>query len=104
MCCGSRRSAWRSAATAPASASGRQGASGAPAPTGSGLAPRHVPSTVRGPFPSVFLDCLEDAAIRVRGPVTGQRYDFSPSRRSQAVDARDAAVLSRSSSFRRSAS
>ena len=38
--------------------------------------------------------------MRVRGPVSGRAYDFSPSQPTQAVDARDAAVLTRNSLFR----
>lgn len=93
MCCGSRRSAWRSAAPAP-------GRTSANPSQGAGPAPRQGPTTVRGPFPSVLLHCLEGGAVQVRGPVTGQRYDFSPSQPSLAVDARDAAVLTRSAAFR----
>ena len=98
MCCGSRRSAWRSANPAPVAAA-RRPASGAIAPANSGPASQ-APTTIRGPFPSVVLDYLEDLAVRVRGPVTGQRYDFSPAQPSQVVDARDAAILTRSSAFR----
>jgi hypothetical protein len=98
MCCGSRRAAWRSAASAPTRASGR--ASAIPSTGGSS----QIQPTTRGQFPSVLLDYQEGLAIRVRGPVTGQRYDFSPSQPSLAVDARDAAILTRSSAFRHSAS
>lgn len=94
MCCGSRRSAWRSAAQAP-----MQTRTGAAPATGPAPAPRQGPSTVRGPFPSILLEYLEGLA-RVRGPVTGQRYDFSPDQPALAVDARDAAVLTRNSAFR----
>ena len=100
MCCGSRRSAWRSATPAPVAAA-RRPASGAIAPASSAS---QAPTTIRGPFPSVVLDYLEDLAVRVRGPVTGQRYDFSPAQPSQAVDARDAVVLTRNSAFRPAAS
>jgi hypothetical protein len=102
MCCGSRRSAWRSASPAPVAAA-RRPASSAIAPASSRAASQ-TPTTTRGPFPSVVLDYLEDLAIHVRGPVTGQRYDFSPAQPSQAVDARDAVVLTRSSAFRSVAS
>ncbi len=58
--------------------------------------------SAQGPFPSVTLDYMESAAIRMRGPVTGRPYQFSKSQPSQAVDVRDAAVFARSSSFRQS--
>jgi hypothetical protein len=61
-------------------------------------------AATREPFPAVVLDYLEGRSIRVRGPVTGRAYAFSEAQPSQPVDARDAAVLSRGSAFRRAAS
>jgi hypothetical protein len=52
----------------------------------------------------VLLEYTEVAPIRVWGPATGQPYDFSGARPVHAMDARDAAVLARSSLFRRAAS
>jgi hypothetical protein len=108
MCCGSRRSAWRSVSAPSRSASNgpsvRQGASGgdhAPA-NGAGPATAGAFMSAQGPFPSVTLDYLESAAIRMRGPVTGRAYEFSKSRPSQDVDVRDAAIFARNSSFRQS--
>jgi hypothetical protein len=49
----------------------------------------------------VVLTYEDGAAIRVRGPVTGRRYDFSEGQPSQPVDTRDAAVLTRNTGFRR---
>ena len=99
MCCGSRRAAWRSAVASPRQASEgfRRASSEGPAPAGPGAS--HTPAA-RGPFPSVVLDYLASPPIRVRGPVTGQAYAFSESQPSQAVDARDAAVLVRNTAFR----
>ena len=102
MCCGSRRAAWRSPASAPTAASGRAAAT--PSTGESSPAARYASPTTSGSFPSVVLDYLEGLAIRVRGPVTGQRYDFSPSQPSQKVDARDAVVLTRSGAFRHATS
>ncbi len=103
MCCGSRRSAWRFAATvaeaapdrAP-SANGRVDSDPTPA------APRaDLPE--QPPFQAVTLHYRKTTAIRVRGPITGRAYDFSGVQPVQAVDVRDAAVLGRSSLFDRSA-
>jgi hypothetical protein len=110
MCCGSRRSAWRSAPAPSRLASNgpsvRQDASGGghlPA-KGAGLTTAGASVSAQGPFPTVTLDYLESAAIRVRGPITGRPYEFSKSQPSQAVDVRDAAVFARNSSFRQSRS
>jgi hypothetical protein len=102
MCCGSRRAAWRSAAVSPrpASETFERTPSVGSGPAGPGPAAGSASAVARGPFPSVVLDYLEGRAIRVRGPVTGQAYSFSEAERSQAVDARDAAVLVRNASFR----
>jgi hypothetical protein len=43
----------------------------------------------------------EKSPIRVPGPVTGRRYEFSAAQPIQPVDARDAAVLLRTRFFRR---
>jgi len=103
MCCGSRRSAWRSSyAPTPATRSQPQdrtvpaGAEPAERPTAQALA-------ARAEFPSVRLAYAESSPIRVRGPVTGRPYDFSGSQPSQDVDVRDAAVFARNSLFRQSA-
>ena len=107
MCCGSRRSAWRSAAASPGPASNgasfRQGASdGVPAAGLRSAAAMAANSAQASSFPSVTLNYMESAAIRVRGPVTGRPYAFSGSEPSQDVDVRDAAVFARNSSFRQS--
>jgi hypothetical protein len=41
----------------------------------------------------------ETAAIQVRGPETGRRYEFSVAAPTQYVDPRDAAVLTRGGQF-----
>lgn len=110
MCCGSRRSALRYASASSRSAtngpSPRQGASdGIHVPaTGLGSAAMMGSKLAQGAFPSVTLNYMEDAAIRVRGPVTGRPYNFSGSQPSQDVDVRDAAVFARNGSFRLSES
>ena len=107
MCCGSRRSAWRNASAPPptTTSSLRQGASdGAHIPTtGPSLATTTAFKSTQGQFPSVTLHYIESSSIRLLGPVTGRSYDFSQSEPSQSVDVRDAAVLTRTGPFRRSA-
>ena len=95
MCCGSRRSAWRAASPSPEAAT-------ASPPVRHDPPGRPAPMSVRSAFPSVDLYYSETAEIRVRGPVTGRPYVFSGSEPVQAVDARDAAILTRNGSFRRS--
>ncbi len=107
MCCGSKRRALintptptRAPSTPPAqqSASARAQFPGAP---GQNPAPRTAFFSGRRLSPSVILHYTETSAIRVRGPVTGRQYNFSGTPPAQAVDARDAAVLTRSGLFRR---
>jgi len=57
---------------------------------------------VAAPHAPVAVRYVETSAIRVRGPVTGQYYDFSASRPIQYIDARDASSLLQSRYFRRS--
>lgn len=104
MCCGSKRSAWRSA-----SPSSRVTPSmpSNPATYGAGGGSRlaHTPTTsVQPSFGAVTLEYVEVAPIRVWGPATGRPYDFSEDQPVQAMDARDAASLTRSNLFRRVAS
>jgi hypothetical protein len=102
MCCGNRRSAWRAASPSPkaatASTPARHDLPGRPA-AGAGSP---APLSAQGAFPSVDLHYSETAEIRVRGPVTGRLYVFSGFQPVQAVDTRDAAILTRNRSFRRS--
>ena len=96
MCCGSRRSAWRSTFTPPRAA---------PAP----LAPetsRPAPPNFGSSGPGVTLTKLrywDNAPIRLRGPITGRAYSFSGIEPVQEVDIRDAAILLRSNRPRLSA-
>jgi hypothetical protein len=53
------------------------------------------------PYARVSLRYLENSPIRVRGPVTGQDYEFSGSRPVQSIDARDASSLLKTRFFRR---
>jgi hypothetical protein len=52
-------------------------------------------------FAWVTLKYAENAAIRVRGPVTGRRYEFSGARPLLAIDPRDVGDLLRSGRFER---
>jgi hypothetical protein len=52
-------------------------------------------------YAQVSVRYLENSPIRVRGPVTGQQYEFSGSRPVQPVDARDASLLLQTRFFRR---
>ena len=108
MCCGSRRSALRSASAllkappavpvVPQGAFNRARMAGAlgqnPAATTEAIPARQL-------FPSVNLRYMESSPIRVRGPMTGRQYDFSVAQPTEDVDLRDAAVLTRSALFRR---
>ena len=102
MCCGSRRSAWRAASASPQAATPsvpvRHDVSGRPA----AQAGSPAPVSAHSGFPSVDLRYSEATEIRVLGPVTGRRYVFSGAQPVQAVDVRDAAILTRNASFRRS--
>lgn len=98
MCCGSRRSAWRAAS---ALARAPEPVRDDPVRTGGSDAMVPIQQTgVRAAFGATTLHYAGDAPIKVRGPVTGQAYEFSAVGRVQAVDARDAAVLARSNRFR----
>ena len=95
MCCGSRRAALRTGYAPAARTSSAATAAPRPGPSAAASAP-----PTQGGFPTVLLDYFEAAPIRVRGPVTGRPYAFRPSGPAQPVDARDAAVLTRSRAFR----
>jgi hypothetical protein len=99
MCCGSRRSAWRSA-SASARAAPQSVAGGAPGAV-QDRAAAIAPDPARRSFREVMLRYMQPAPIRVWGPVTGRPYDFSAARPVQAVEARDAAALTRTHAFRR---
>jgi hypothetical protein len=91
MCCGSRRAALRNAAN-----SSRAPASGAPAPQG-------VPTPPRETLGGVTLRYAGNlrSVMRVKGPITGQAYEFSAAPGGRTVDAKDAAALMRSGLFLR---
>jgi len=110
MCCGSKRLALRNTATslrAPsATPSASPGASGRVAIDGArrqstdgaiGL----ISASARGSAETVTLEHIGASGIRLWGPVTGRKYDFSAAQPAQGVDLRDAAVLTRSGLFRR---
>ena len=91
MCCGSRRAALRNAAgSSNAPASGPPAAQGFPAP----------PLEPLGGVALRYAGTLR-SAMRVKGPVTGQAYEFSGASAGRTVDARDAAALMRSGLFLR---
>ena len=126
MCCGQKRAELRSSSTPPAARtvsaarpSDQQtlpSRTQAPArhlmaPTGIAVESQPVrppaqtirrPSPIATPCPPVSVRYLERSPIRVRGPVTGQQYEFSGSRPLQSVDARDASSLLQNRFFRRS--
>jgi hypothetical protein len=54
----------------------------------------------QAPFGALSLRYLENAPIRVQGPVTGTPYDFSGVHPIRTVDARDAPALLHTRLFR----
>ncbi len=92
MCCGRRRTAQRYALGSV------QAAPPASAPAGVSSA---TPVSDTQTTASVLLRYVENAPIRVWGPVTRRPYDFSGAEPTRDVEARDAAVLARSRFFRR---
>ena len=93
MCCGNRRSAWRNAQ--PVAPSSRTAARNAPAPA--------LPASSGGwgQLEPVVLRYTEETPIKVWGAVTGRAYEFAGAEAAQAVDPRDAAILTRGGLFRR---
>jgi hypothetical protein len=108
MCCGSNRSAIRNASTSMrarspspqaqqlASASARVQAPPPPKPA---VTPQ--PVWTPGSLAWVTLKYSETAAIRVRGPASGRRYEFSGARPALAIDPRDVPEMLRSGLFHR---
>lgn len=97
MCCGSKRSAWRSAqAQAPARPRFT------PAPAASAPAP--VSSAKSGPPPqgvvTTTLRYVGGAPTQTVGRMTGRVYRFSDADPVQLVDVRDTAMLLRDGQFR----
>jgi hypothetical protein len=104
MCCGKKRLALRNTPTSFRAASrplnpitGSVLFGGVP--PSKGVAPA-VALSSRAPSNSVMFRYKDDSAIRVRGPVTGRLYDFSPVEPTQPVDPADAAALTRSGLLR----
>jgi hypothetical protein len=97
MCCGNKRSALRKSATRSIASPGAQAALREETPDTA------VPSPIlkRGPMGWAMLRYRETSAVRVRGPVTGRRYDFSIAEPTQYVDPRDAVPLTHSGMFLR---
>ena len=110
MCCGKRRAGW-SAASAPLRAQRTvappaQAVSASavrPGASGGGRVAFRQGISAQAPVGAVVLEYLEVAPIRVWGPATGRPYDFSGAQPRHAMDARDAAALTRSGLFRRTA-
>jgi hypothetical protein len=101
MCCGSKRSAWRTASAPARSARAAQ----PPAPAASepaSTAPANI-GPARPHFAVTTLHYAESAPIRLIGPITGRAYAFSGAEPLQEVDVRDAAIFARSDRFRGSA-
>ncbi len=89
MCCGNRRSAWRSGLAAPTPRNEAEEPARSPAvavpdltPSGPGISRVRLLYSGRG-------------GMRVSGPITGRPYTFSGERPVQEVDVRDAAMLVR---------
>jgi hypothetical protein len=119
MCCGQNRAAVKAALTPAANRNPAQSAptsSGAYTPSMSGVTQRTsagvaspsgarqqpAPATAHASARSVIhLRYSESSPIQVRGPVTGNRYQFSRAQPLQAVDARDASALLDTRFFRR---
>jgi hypothetical protein len=99
MCCGSKRSAWRSNSAPARSARAAQPT----APITSAPTPADI-GPVRPHFPVTTLHYAESAPIRLTGPITGRVYIFSGADPLQEVDVRDAAIFARSDRFRGSVS
>jgi hypothetical protein len=100
MCCGSRRAAWRTSASAPASSYRRSATpSAAVSPAGSQPA-SGGPASSPGAFPTVPLRYHEAAEVQLHGPISGRAYRFSGAEPLQAVDARDAAIFIRYAAFK----
>jgi hypothetical protein len=95
MCCSQKRTAFLNSSATPAMRTVMPANPGPPPQIMNG------PAAVASPYAPVSVRYVETAPIRVRGPVTGQHYDFSGSRPVLAVDARDAASLLQSRFFRR---
>jgi hypothetical protein len=95
MCCGSKRSAWRSASLPPLRAAAR-----APAPVASAPAPPAKVGPQRQAASVTRLHYTDSGPVRLRGPITGRGYAFSGAAPVQEVDVRDAAVFLRSGRFR----
>ena len=79
MCCGSRRAALRNAAN-----SSRAPASGPPAPQSAPARPRET----LGGVTLRYAGSLR-SAMRVKGPVTGQAYEFPAAPGGRTVDAKE---------------
>ena len=94
MCCGQKRAALRNDPAHGAPAANPRVAPNAPHPT------RALRSAGSSPA-QVTLRYLGGAPMRVRGPVSGQVYSFSPEIQTRAVDARDAIILLRMPQLRR---
>ena len=101
MCCGQRRAAARNSPAPSSQQIHSQNVIDSATPGGSpqdGAASadrsrQRVSPAMQGSRGSVLIRYIEDIAIRVQGPETGRRYEFSGDRPVQPVDARDAVAL-----------
>jgi len=106
MCCGSRRSAWRSASTSsqvPSQAPSiiRNGGLAVLGPETSRGDPTSGKGLAFGQLTPVALHCTAQLPLRIWGAVTGRAYEFSDAEAVLPVDPRDAAILTRGYFFRR---
>ncbi len=84
-CCGDKRTAFRAAQPQPRFV---------PSPPARPAAPPAAPGE------STRIEHVGRTSVRVRGPVSGRVYTFTPFRRVQQVDAADVPLLLRSRLFR----
>jgi hypothetical protein len=99
MCCGNKRLALRSKTPLTHSIASPGAQTALREETPAAGAPS--PISKRGPSGWAMLRYKEGSAVRVRGPVTGRRYEFSILEPMQSVDPRDAAPLTHSGMFLR---
>ncbi len=99
MCCGNRRSAWRTTTGASSQATAARRAAGVA--TIPDIAPAPAKGLSWGQLTPVALHCTAQLPLRIWGAVTGRAYEFSDAEAVLPVDPRDAAILTRGCFFRR---
>jgi hypothetical protein len=100
-CCGQHRDALRAPVSAVHPSSMASPLNNAFQPALAAHGSMWNPASVALAGRGVQLRYRERAAVRVRGPVTGRSYEFSPARPVHAVDARDVDAMLRTRLFLR---